>query len=138
MFVLQCDGIFSVNRAGEKAKQQTELFTGDIAAVSRDGYESFMEKEIAQQPQVTAQLVRRHLGANGGPDFSADGIADAFFDGLDGIELVGCGSATHAALLGRVWLESLAGIQHSPLAFFWVSGAPVQPLAPAHRFFGRG
>ena len=44
------------------------------------------------------------------PDFSADGIADAFFDGLDGIELVGCGSATHAALLGRVWLESLAGI----------------------------
>lgn len=110
VFVLQCDGIFSVNRAGEKAKQQTELFTGDIAAVSRDGYESFMEKEIAQQPQVTAQLVRRHLGANGVPDFSADGIADAFFDGLDGIELVGCGSATHAALLGRVWLESLAGI----------------------------
>lgn len=110
VFVLQCDGIFSVNRAGEKAKQQTELFTGDIAAVSRDGYESFMEKEIAQQPQVTAQLVRRHLGANEVPDFSADGIADAFFDGLDGIELVGCGSATHAALLGRVWLESLAGI----------------------------
>lgn len=110
VFVLQCDGIFSVNRVGEKAKQQTELFTGDIAAVSRDGYESFMEKEIAQQPQVTAQLVRRHLGANGVPDFSADGIADAFFDGLDGIELVGCGSATHAALLGRVWLESLAGI----------------------------
>lgn len=110
VFVLRRDGIFSVNRAGEKAKQQTELFTGDIAAVSRDGYESFMEKEIAQQPQVTAQLVRRHLGADGVPDFSADGIADAFFDGLDGIELVGCGSATHAALLGRVWLESLAGI----------------------------
>ena len=44
------------------------------------------------------------------PDFSADGIPDTVWREPDGIEIVACGSATHAALLGRFWIEELAGI----------------------------
>ena len=108
--LLQREGIFALDRAGKRTEQKTEVFTGDIAAVGRDGYDSFMEKEIWQQPQAVARLVRGHLRADGVPDFSSDGVPDSFFDGLDGIELVGCGSATHAALLGRLWLERFAEI----------------------------
>ena len=69
-----------------------------------------MEKEINEQPNAIRRCAGARLGADGLPDFSADGIPDTVWCEPDGIEIVACGSATHAALLGRFWIEEIAGI----------------------------
>lgn len=104
------DGIFFVERDGTMVREEAEPFTGTIGAATMDGYSSFMEKEICEQPQAIRHAVLSRTGPDGLPDFSSDGIPDTLWSETDSIAIVGCGSATHAALLGRHLIESLAGI----------------------------
>ncbi len=82
-------------------------YTADLDNISttKDGYEHFMKKEIFEQPAAVQKTIRRYC-KNGvilgelGSDFKVDGK----------IILVGCGSAYHAALLGKNALEKYARI----------------------------
>ncbi len=103
-------GIYYIDRDGNAERRQPETFSASIGTVGTDGYDSYMEKEINEQPNAIRRCAGARLGADGLPDFSADGIPDTVWCEPDGIEIVACGSATHAALLGRFWIEELAGI----------------------------
>lgn len=77
---------------------------GDISTV-KDGYEHFMKKEIFEQPSAVQKTIDRYTENDRifnelGDDFRVDGK----------IILVGCGSAYHAALLGKNALEKYARI----------------------------
>ncbi|MBR2013645.1 MAG: glutamine--fructose-6-phosphate transaminase (isomerizing) [Clostridia bacterium] len=77
---------------------------GDIST-AKDGYEHFMKKEIFEQPSAVQKTIDRYY-KNGcilselGVDFRVEGK----------IILIGCGSAYHAALLGKNALEKYARI----------------------------
>ncbi len=77
---------------------------GDVST-AKNGYEHFMKKEIFEQPTAVQKTVDRYL-KNGcilselGSNFHVDGK----------IILIGCGSAYHAALLGKTALEKYARI----------------------------
>ena len=47
---------------------------------------------------------------NGLPDFSADGIDADFWRGIRAVQIVACGSAMHAGLVGQRVLEEYAGL----------------------------
>jgi glucosamine--fructose-6-phosphate aminotransferase (isomerizing) len=75
-------------------------------AVSKGSYDTFMAKEIAEQPSVLARLVDSRL--NGGrlvdPDLGLD-LAK-----VNHIVFLACGTSWHAALLGKRFLEHLARV----------------------------
>jgi glucosamine--fructose-6-phosphate aminotransferase (isomerizing) len=75
-------------------------------AVTKGSYDSFMSKEIAEQPQVLARLLESRL--RGGrlvePDFGLDLAA------VNHVVFLGCGTSWHAALLGKRFLEHLARV----------------------------
>ena len=81
-------------------------------AAERGGYPHFMLKEIFEQPEAIRKAVSPRI-RNGLPDFSADGIEDAFLRGVQRIRIVACGSAMHAGLVGVRLIETLAGIPAS-------------------------
>lgn len=78
-------------------------------SAQKGGYPHFMLKEIYEQPEAIAKSVSPRV-KDGLPDFSADGIAPEFWQGVRNIQIVACGSAMHAGLVGIRLLEGIARV----------------------------
>jgi glucosamine--fructose-6-phosphate aminotransferase (isomerizing) len=87
----------------QEAKIQAE-------AVERAGFETFMLKEIHEQPRVLRSLLAQHLRADGTvvlPDLS---LSEDCIRKLSRIMMISCGTAYHAGLYGKLLLENLTTI----------------------------
>ena len=103
--------------------QSAELFINGISAgapmwsvtsitpeaAQKGGFSHFMLKEIHEQPEAILKSVSPRI-KNGLPDFSCDGIYSDFWRRVNSIQIVACGSATHAGLAGGYFLEGIAKI----------------------------
>ena len=99
----------------------TEFFTLDGAAVEREaeeidwteevaekaGYETFMLKEIHEQPDAVAETIADRL-SGGVVDLGDIGISDEELRDLRRIVVVACGTSYHAGLVGRYAIEEWA------------------------------
>lgn len=102
--------IYSVADDGGMTRAKTERFDLDVGAAKKDGYDYFMLKEIHEEPDAVRRACMRRINKEGLPDFSSDGIGDELWQGIDSIQIIGCGSATHAGYVGRSLIEKLAGV----------------------------
>jgi glucosamine--fructose-6-phosphate aminotransferase (isomerizing) len=83
----------------------------DPILAEKGGYRHFMLKEIYEQPRAVADTLRGRIQPEGGAVVLSDVALGAdVIEGLRRIVLVACGTSYHAALVGRVMLERLAGI----------------------------
>ena len=75
-------------------------------AVSKGSFDSFMAKEIAEQPTVLTRLIDSRLrgGELVNPDLGLD------LASLKHVVFLACGTSWHAALLGKRFLENLARV----------------------------
>ena len=75
-------------------------------AVSKGSFDSFMAKEIAEQPAVLTRLIDSRLrsGELVSPDLGLD------LASLKHVVFLACGTSWHAALLGKRFLENLARV----------------------------
>jgi glucosamine--fructose-6-phosphate aminotransferase (isomerizing) len=79
-------------------------------AAERAGFETFMLKEIHEQPRVLRELLARHVDEAGHVALPEVGFGPEYFQILRRVMAVSCGTAYHAALYGKLLLESLTGI----------------------------
>ena len=94
--------------------------TWDTASAERDGYATFMEKEIYEIPRVvtqTAEEAERLLP----PHLAGD---------VQGVTMIGCGSAYHVGLAGAYFGERLTGV---PVRVFVASEFRYHPVPLAPR-----
>ena len=83
-----------------------EKFTYDESsdAISKNGYDHFMLKEINEEPEVFKKILNKYI-----KDYK---IVDMFdISKYEEIEIVACGSASHAGYLGKHYIEKIAGIK---------------------------
>jgi len=78
-------------------------------SAERGGYPHFMLKEIHEEPGAIVKSVSTRV-KDGLPDFSSDGITEEFWKRVRNIQIVACGSAMHAGLVGVRLIERLAGV----------------------------
>ena len=90
---------------------QKELLTAqwDLEQAQKNGFDHFMRKEIFEQPTALYNTVHPRI-IGGMPDFSHDGIAPGFFEGITRIQMVACGTASYAGQIGKSIIEKLARI----------------------------
>lgn len=103
------DGVQLVARDGsisDPAWQKSDL---TVAAAEKCGYDHFMMKEIHEQPEAVYKTVSPRI-KNGMPDFTADGIDASLFEKVNRIYVIACGSAMHAGLVGKYYIEHMARI----------------------------
>lgn len=100
--------LFDENGGGHEPKWTTTTLTPESA--QKGGYPHFMLKEIHEQPEAVKKSVSSRIDKNGLPDFSADGIDADFWRGIRAVQIVACGSAMHAGLVGQRVLEQYAGL----------------------------
>ncbi len=81
----------------------------DLPAAERGGFAHFMLKEIHAQPQALAEALRGRLGPRGPVLPELEACADAVRAAGRAV-LVACGTAHHAALVGRRLLERSAAL----------------------------
>jgi glutamine---fructose-6-phosphate transaminase (isomerizing) len=79
--------------------------------MEKAGYRHFMLKEIHEQPQALAQTIETNIDHQSGlvsiPELSS---LRSWLKDLDQIQIVACGTARHAGLVGRYYLERFARI----------------------------
>jgi len=93
----------------ERPEKRIDL---DPIAAAKSGYKHFMLKEIFEQPRsISDTLLGRVDRATGLVVFDTDvKLTDAFVNALPRITFVACGTASHAALVGKYVIERLARI----------------------------
>lgn len=95
-------------RTGETIQHKIFHITWDAVAAEKGGYAHFMLKEIHEQPTALRETMRGCM-RDGIIDLSDLGMGE-IFQSLKKIYIVGCGTAYHAGLVGRMAIEKLVRI----------------------------
>ncbi|MBQ8309622.1 MAG: glutamine--fructose-6-phosphate transaminase (isomerizing), partial [Clostridia bacterium] len=99
-------------RTGEAIIPEWSVTNLSAESAQKGGYAHFMLKEIHEQPEAIVKSVSSRI-KNGLPDFSGDGIDADFWKRIKNIQIVACGSAMHAGLVGARLLEQYAKVPTS-------------------------
>jgi glucosamine--fructose-6-phosphate aminotransferase (isomerizing) len=123
-------GVELYDTAGVRQQRMPTLLTGTDHVADKREFRHFMLKEIHEQPETAALWVSRHL-PEGLPASMPVALPfdEAFYAGIERIEILACGTSRHAALVGAHLLEQFADL---PTAVHYASEfryAP-PPLAP--------
>ena len=88
--------------------------TSELSPDSSDktGYRHYMAKEIFSQPVAVADTLEGRINHRGIIESEFGMAAAGFFDRVQNIHIIACGSSYHAGLIARYWLEA-EGIQCS-------------------------
>lgn len=79
-------------------------------SVDLGNFDHYMLKEIYEQPKAVADTLEGRI-SNGLVLEQAFGAkAPEVFDEIQGVHIIACGTSYHAGLIGKYWLESIAGI----------------------------
>jgi glucosamine--fructose-6-phosphate aminotransferase (isomerizing) len=95
---------------GNPVKREAEEVSWDADAAEKAGYETFMLKEIHEQPDAVAETVTDRLPGAEGVDLSDVEISDEFLRDVGRIVIVACGTSYHAGLVGRYAIEEWARV----------------------------
>ncbi len=93
----------------EEVQKELVAITWNAEAAEKGGYEHFMLKEIHEQPKVVKDTLN-YLCRDGRLDFSEVGLTDKDFKRINGIVIVGCGSAYHVGVVMQYVIEDLARV----------------------------
>lgn len=83
----------------------------DIEAMneSKGGYETFMRKEIDEQPAIISRAFRGRIDFND-KEFSSDVTRYLQDKDIQKIVFIGCGTSYNAGVLGAQWIQDIACI----------------------------
>lgn len=81
----------------------------DVTAAQKDGYPTFMLKEIHEQPDAIIRTITPRI-CKGLPDFSEDAIPESFFESCHDITIIACGTALYAGMVGKSLIQEMLGI----------------------------
>jgi glucosamine--fructose-6-phosphate aminotransferase (isomerizing) len=107
---IDASGATITDAEGNPVERAPEEITWDAAAAEKDGYETFMLKEIHEQAEAVAETIGDRLPGHDGVDLSAVELSDEFLRGLKRIVIVACGTSYHAGLVGRYAIEEWARV----------------------------
>jgi glucosamine--fructose-6-phosphate aminotransferase (isomerizing) len=100
-------------------------FEGDDEAAEKGGYETFMLKEIYEQPESVAETIGGRV-RHGKLVLEELGMTDEEIRNLRRIVVLACGTAYHAGVVGRYAIEEWARIPVEPdIASEWRYRNPV-------------
>jgi glucosamine--fructose-6-phosphate aminotransferase (isomerizing) len=104
--VVRPDGVEFMTADGEPIAREVIGIDWDAETAEKQGYETFMLKEIHEQADSVAETIGERAAHSVGIDLGDLGrIDDAFLRGVRRIVMVACGTSYHAGLIGRYAIE---------------------------------
>jgi glucosamine--fructose-6-phosphate aminotransferase (isomerizing) len=111
LVVLRPDGVEFMTADGEPLEREVEEIDWDADTAEKQGYETFMLKEIYEQADAVAETLGERVAREAGVDLGDLGsIDDEVLRGVRKIAIAACGTAYHAGLVGRYAIEEWARV----------------------------
>jgi glutamine---fructose-6-phosphate transaminase (isomerizing) len=111
MAVVSRDGARYIKIDGSSVDKSPQTVAWDPISAAKGGYKHFMQKEIYEQPRSLTDTLQGRLNAEAGT-VELDGVpfTKAEMQAFKKITILACGTAWHAALVGKFIFEQLARI----------------------------
>src|SRR4051812_48204495 len=98
-------GVTVTDFGGHQIEPKAYTVDWDAEAAEKSGYDWFMLKEIAEQPQAVADTLLGRLGLQGELVLDEVRLSDQELRDIDKIFVVACGTAYHAGLIAKYAIE---------------------------------
>src|SRR3954454_21486347 len=108
LVVLTADGVEFLKADGTPFERETHEIDWDADAAEKGGFETFMLKEIHEQPDAVAETIADRTVRPDGVDLPE--LDDDLLRATKRIVIVACGTSYHAGLIGRYALEEWARV----------------------------
>jgi glucosamine--fructose-6-phosphate aminotransferase (isomerizing) len=98
------------DQAGNPVERPVKTSSVTADATFKGEFRHYMLKEIFEQPRAIADTLEGRIGVDRVLEECFGTDAGRIFDQVKGVHIIACGTSYHAGMVGRYWLESLAGI----------------------------
>jgi glutamine---fructose-6-phosphate transaminase (isomerizing) len=111
LVVLRPDGVEFQSADGEVLERELVEIDWDADTAEKQGYETFMLKEIHEQADAVAETIGERAARGVGIDLGdLGGLDDESLLAVKRIVVVACGTSYHAGLIGRYAIEEWARV----------------------------
>ena len=108
--IVSADSVEFTDLDGCQLEKEEREIDWDPDAAEKGGYETFMLKEVHEQPVAIADTLAGRLHQDGSLDLSEVALGDDLLRSLRRIFIVACGSSYHAGLIASYAIEQLARV----------------------------
>ena len=102
---LRRDSIVVTDFFGEPAEVTEYEVTWDASAAEKGGYETFMAKEIAEQPKAVSDTLLGRVDDKGRLHLDEMRLTENDLRAIDKVVVIACGTAYHAGMVAKYALE---------------------------------
>jgi glutamine---fructose-6-phosphate transaminase (isomerizing) len=81
-----------------------------LASLELGPYRHFMQKEVHEQPRALGDTIEAAIDAGGFPAELFGKNAGSVLAGIEGVQILACGTSYYAGLTARYWIEAIAGL----------------------------
>jgi glucosamine--fructose-6-phosphate aminotransferase (isomerizing) len=93
--------------SGEPVERPIRTVAASAALVEKGNYRHFMEKEIHDQPDACSHTLASYIDPLSGKAAAPGGFD---FNSIERLQILACGTAFYAGLIGKYVIESVAGL----------------------------
>jgi len=104
------DGVQVYDEYNQPIVRDVHLSDVSLASLELGPYRHFMQKEIHEQPRALGDTIEAAIDAGGFPATLFGKNAEAVLSGIEGVQILACGTSYYAGLTARYWIESIAGL----------------------------
>ena len=102
------DAVEVFDLEGSPVACEIQVVDWDEEAAEKGGYETFMLKEIHEQPTALSDTLAERVSPDGSVVLDGLGLTPEAIRDIDQVMIVACGTSYHAGLLGKYALEKWA------------------------------
>ena len=110
LVVLTPQGYTATTLDGDAVTLNELLVDWDLETAQKGGYEDFMSKEMAEQPDALRATLLNRVASNGDITFDEMRVSDEQLRRATKVTLVACGSSYHTALVAKYAIEKWARV----------------------------
>jgi len=107
--VVKPGGTCFLGASGETIEREVQEVDWSLEVAEKGGYETFMLKEIHEQPEAVAETVLDRL-AHDTVELGEIGVCDQELASMRRILVVACGTSYHAGVVARYAIEEWSGV----------------------------
>jgi len=107
--IVKKDSVKITDRQGQVLDKKVFHVSWNAEAAEKGGYEHFMLKEINEQPKAVRDTMSKRISKDNTKIIMDELNWDKnFLDSINKIYIIACGTAYHAGLVGKFYIEKLA------------------------------
>lgn len=95
---------------GQQIQRDVHVSDVSLASLELGPYRHFMQKEIHEQPRAIADTIEAVMDGNAFSPALFGAQAEDVLAGIDGVQILACGTSYYAGLTARYWIEAISGL----------------------------